>query len=148
MTNVSLGQMHTFAAKQSYLGLQDAGRKARPCSKTCGAWAGAIVHILKSLSVCVLTLKEKWLKMRAILEKWEVALTVGDPELVHKELLADRGFLVYVTWTYPALVPYLKGFHLTIEMWRGGKDDDGWKMKTGDEASVCLASSLGSLDVM
>ena len=128
--------------------MQDAGRKARPCSKTCGAWAGAIVHILKSLSVCVLTLKEKWLKMRAILEKWEVALTVGDPELVHKELLADRGFLVYVTWTYPALVPYLKGFHLTIEMWRGGKDDDGWKMKTGDEASVCLASSLGSLDVM
>jgi hypothetical protein len=107
---------HTFAAKQSYLGLQDAGRKAHPCSKTCGTWAGAIVHILKSLGVCVLTLKEKWLKMRAILEKWEAALAVSNLELVHKELLADMGFLVYVTWTYPALVPYLKGFHLTIEM--------------------------------
>ena len=46
---------HTFAAKQSYLGLQDTGRKAHPCSKICGAWAGAIVHILKSLGVCVLT---------------------------------------------------------------------------------------------
>jgi hypothetical protein len=138
---------HIFASKQSYLGLQDAGRKARPCSKTCGAWAGAIVHILKNLGVCVLTSKEKWLKMRAILEKWEAALAVVDSELVHKELLADRGFLVYVTRTYPALVPYLKGFHLTIEMWRGGRDADGWKLKTGDDASVCSASSLSSLDV-
>ena len=70
---------HTFASKQSYLGLQDAGRKARPCSKTCGAWVGAKVHILKNLGV--------WLKMRAILEKWEVALAVVDPTLAHKELL-------------------------------------------------------------
>ncbi len=29
--------------------------------------------------------------MRAILEKWEAALAVDDPELAHKELLADRG---------------------------------------------------------
>jgi hypothetical protein len=28
-----------------------------------------------------------WLKMRAILEKWEVALAVVDPALAHKELL-------------------------------------------------------------
>ena len=85
--------------------------------------------------------------MRAILEKWEAALVVIDPDKVHKELLADTGFLVYITWTYPALVPYVKGFHLTIEMWRGGRDVDGWKLKTGDDASVCLASSLSSLDV-
>jgi hypothetical protein len=56
------------------------------------------------------------MKTRAILEKWEAALAVGNPELVHKELMADRGFLVYVTRTYPALVPDLKGFHLTIKM--------------------------------
>ena len=103
---------------------------------------GHIIHILKSLGVCVLTAKEKWLKMRAILEKWEAALAVGDPKLVHKkELLADRR-------TYPALVLYLKGFHLMMKMWQGGRDVDGWKLKTGHEASVCLASSLGSLDVM
>ena len=138
---------HIFASKQSHLGLQDAGMKARPCSKTYGAWARAIVHILKCLGVCVLTSKEKWLKMRAILEKWEAALAAGNPELLHKELLADRGFHVYVTWTYLALVPYLKGFHLTIGMWWGGRDVDGWKLKTSDDASVCLASSLSSLDV-
>ncbi len=138
---------HTFATKQSYLGLQDTGRKARPCSKTCGTLTGAIVHILKSLGVCVLTSKEKWPKMRAILEKWEAALAVSNPELVYKELLADRGFRVYVTRTYPALVPYLKGFYLTIEMWRGERDNDGWRLKTGDEASVCSSDSLDSLDV-
>jgi hypothetical protein len=41
-----------------------------------------------------------------------------------------------------------EGFHLTIEMWRGGRNVDGWKLsKTGDDASVCSASSLRSLDV-
>ena len=37
-------------------------------------------------------------------------------KLSHKELLSDRGFLVYFTRMYPAMIPYLKGFHLTIEM--------------------------------
>jgi hypothetical protein len=34
-------------------------------------------------------------------------------------------FLVYITRMYLAMVPYLKGFHLTIEMWRGGQDAEG-----------------------
>jgi hypothetical protein len=36
--------------------------------------------------------------------------------------------------------PYLKGFHLSLESWRGGRDDDGWKSpqpkKLEDKASV------------
>jgi hypothetical protein len=109
---------HTLVAKQSYLGLQDASRKARPSSQQPGAWAGAIVHIVALLGVCVLTSMEKWAKMKAILEKWWVQLADKDVlELLHKELLSDRGFLVYITRTYPAMVTYLKGFHLTIEMW-------------------------------
>ena len=35
---------HMLASKQSYLGIQDAARKARPCSETAGAWASAIVQ--------------------------------------------------------------------------------------------------------
>jgi hypothetical protein len=109
---------HSLASKQSYLGMQDAGRKARPSSQTPGAWAGAIVHVLPSLGVCVLTSAEKWDKMKGILEKWSKQVAGSNmPKLSHKELLSDRGFLVYVTRTYPAMVPYLKGFHLTIEMW-------------------------------
>ncbi len=83
-----------------------------------------------------MTSKEKWAKMRAILEKWRAALLDPSPTLSHKELLSDRGFLVYVTRSYPAMVPYLKGFHLTIEMWCGGRDSKGWKLKTSNASSL------------
>ena len=129
---------HTLASKQSYLGIQNAGRKARPCSQTTGAWAGAIVHVVDGLGVCVLTSQEKWDRLKGILAKWKAELDKGSPNLSHKELLSDRGFLVYVTRTYPAMVPYLKGFHLTIEMWQCEQDAEGWKLRGGDDVLVCL----------
>jgi len=46
----------------------------------------------------------------------------------HKTLEKQRGFLVYVARTYPSLVPYLKGIHLTLDSWRGGRDSEGWKV--------------------
>jgi hypothetical protein len=33
------------------------------------------------------------------------------------------------------MIPYLKGFHLTIEMWRGGRDAEGWKLKESEDCS-------------
>ena len=61
---------HVLAStKQSYLGIPDARRKTRPCSRQPGAWAGAIVHVVPSLGVCVLTSIKKWAKLRAILKK-------------------------------------------------------------------------------
>lgn len=65
----------------------------------------------------------------------------------HKELLSDRGFLVYVTRNYPAMVPFLKGFHPSVEMWRGKRDAEGWKLKTGSDSSVATAQSISSLDI-
>jgi hypothetical protein len=41
-----------------------------------------------------------------------------------------RGVLVYLGWTYPALVPYLKGIHLTLDSWREWRREDGWKMSS------------------
>jgi hypothetical protein len=81
---------HTLASKQSYLGIQDAARKARPSSKTPGAWAGALVYVLTLLGVCVLTLVEKWNKMKGILDKrWDrVSGGIGE-KLSHKELMMD-----------------------------------------------------------
>jgi hypothetical protein len=35
---------------------------------------------------------------------------------------------VYLSRTYPALVPYLKGIHLTVDSWRPNRDPSGWKM--------------------
>jgi hypothetical protein len=32
-----------------------------------------------------------------------------------------------MTQAYPAMKPYLKGFHSSLEMWRGGQDSEGWK---------------------
>ncbi len=61
---------HVLASKQSYLGIQDAGWKARPCSKQPGAWAGGVVHVLPSLGLCVLTSSEKWTKLKTMLKKW------------------------------------------------------------------------------
>ena len=77
--------------------------------------------------------------------KWWGRLRDGRAEkniqLVHKELFSDRGFLVYVTRTYPAMIPYLKGFHLTIEMWRGGRDLEGWKLRDGEVISIAQDQS-------
>ena len=81
----------------------------------------------------MLTSRDKWSKMKGILSKWEKALVPTSPQLSHKELMSDWGFLVYIARTYPAMIPYLKGFHLTIEMWRGGRDLEGWKSKATDD---------------
>ena len=80
---------HVLASKQSYLGIQDAAQKARPCSQMTGTWAGAIVHVVEQLGVCVLTSQEKWVKMRRMLEKWKAALKSSNLRLSHKGLLAD-----------------------------------------------------------
>jgi hypothetical protein len=84
-----------------------------------------------------------------MLEKWKAVLKSSILRLSHKELLVDRGFLVYVTRTYPAMVPYLKGFHLTIEMWQGqgGRVAEGWKQKNYDEHFVSTMVGEGGLAV-
>ncbi len=125
--------------------MQDAARKARLCSQQPGAWAGAIVHVVPDLRVCVLTSVEKSSKLKGILAKWWGRSRDGRAEkniqLDHKELLSDHGFLVYVTRTYPAMIPYLKGFHLTIEMWRGGCDSEGWKLRDGEVIAIAQDQS-------
>jgi hypothetical protein len=108
-----------MAAKQAYLSIQDAARKADKCSQQPRAWAGAVVHVVQGKGICILTSDEKWQKMKSILRKWSDKLDSREKMLDHKELLSDRGILVYVMRAYPPLIPYLKGFHLTAEMWRG-----------------------------
>jgi hypothetical protein len=70
-------------------------------------------------------------------EKWDKCKRyIGDiieemnctHQLNHKELEKKRGFFIYVTRTYPMMVPFLKGIHQTLEMWRPNRDEDGWKI--------------------
>ena len=85
------------------------------------------VCVEEDRGVVVLTSQEKWDHMKAICEHWRVILEKGDTDLDFKRLRSDRGFMVYVTQAYPGMKPYLKGFHLSLETWRGGRDSKGWK---------------------
>jgi hypothetical protein len=80
--------------------------------------------------VSVLATQIKWLKLKAILQwLWEHHT---DPEgLDHKLLEQKRGFLVHMVQTYPALNPYLKGVHGTLESWRSNRDKNGFRIPEG-----------------
>lgn len=121
---------HAVSTRESYLGLQDALRKLRPVTRQPGAWAGVVVHNDPELGIVVLTSQEKWDKTKAICEHWMSLLVEGKTEVPFKQMESDRGFLVYVANAYPCMRPYLKGFHLSLEMWRGGRDSEGWKLKS------------------
>jgi hypothetical protein len=49
------------------------------------------------------------------------------PPFDFKTLEQHRGFFVYIAWTCPSLVPYLKGIHLTLDSWWPNQDSQGWK---------------------
>jgi hypothetical protein len=117
--------MHHVSSRLGYLGLQFAARKTRPPSLSPGPWAGSVVNTTSS-SINVCCTLEKWLIAKKIVKQLREAVGRKDP-LNHKELERDRGFLVHVQHTYPAITPYLKGIHLTIDSWRIGRDEEGWK---------------------
>jgi hypothetical protein len=100
----------------SFLGIQDASRKRRSASKTPGAWAGTVI-LTDDKGVYVTVSQEKWEKSRSMAVDTLQELKDNDGWLDHKTLERRRGFLLYVTRTYPALVPYIKGMHLTLDGW-------------------------------
>jgi len=118
--------MHHVSTTLNYLGIQIAARKTRPPTRHPGAWAGSTV-ITDTTGVGVKATQEKWEKTKLILEKlWE--WLAQEKMLDRKELESMRGSLVYLQRTYPAITPYIKGLHLTIDSWRPGRSDEGWKI--------------------
>jgi len=55
-----------------------------------------------------------WEKMKCLLLKVKQWINSGEV-LNRKELESIRGALVYLQRTCPAITPYVKGFHLTID---------------------------------
>jgi hypothetical protein len=47
----------------------------------------------------------------------------------HKVLERIWGFLVYTAGDYKPLNPFLLGLHLTIDSWRLGRDEEGWRLR-------------------
>jgi hypothetical protein len=91
-----------------------------------GGWAGPTVHSSHG-SVFVLIAQERWDKTKTILT-WIQDQLRPDHGFDHKLLEKYRGYLVYVSRTYQAMTPYLKGIHLTLDHWRPWQKEDGWKM--------------------
>jgi len=116
---------HRVGTQLCYLGIQDALRKRSPPSQQAGAWTGTLAHSLPD-ALTVSCTQEKWEKARAFLENMQHILDQNG-DFCHKTLEQQRGFLVYITWTYPSLVPFLRGIHLTLDSWRPGRDLEGWR---------------------
>ena len=117
------------ASRLQYLGLQDAPRKRRPPSQVPGAWAGCVFRISEDKVAKTVSL-EKWDKAKAIVGALFAAFAnSGDrPFLDYKDLEKQRGFLGHLCMTFKFLVPFMKGFHLTIDSWRPLRGPDGWKI--------------------
>jgi hypothetical protein len=130
------------ASRVNSLGIQEAARKRRWPSRKQGAWAGSIVETTEE-GVFVTVSQEKWDKCRKYIGEIVGGLvSSGDNTLEFKALERKRGFLIYVTRTYPAMVPYLKGMHQTLDSWRDNRGEDGWKM-TAKEIAGRMRSSRG-----
>jgi len=135
---------------QGMLGIQDAARKRRPPSMEPGAWAGSVCHTSEG-KVTVLLSQDRWEKTREIIAG--IARTLKDNNGIFdfKKLESERGSLVYVMRTYPAMKPYLRGIHATLDSWRPDRDKEGWKRpktkkQKGNEDAVNLTEDLVAYD--
>jgi hypothetical protein len=132
----------------NWLGIQDAPRKRRDSRRDPGAWAGSVVRT--EGGVFTLISDEKWDKTKRLLKELDNELDDGPNDLDRKELERTRGFLNYVCQTYKSFLPYLNGFHMTIDGFRENRDEEGWKLprksKPGrqcdDNSSCTSATSL------
>jgi hypothetical protein len=47
-----------------------------------------------------------------------------------------RGFLNYVMQVYPAMIPYLRGFHGTLDSWRSSRTADRFDKRVNPELEL------------
>jgi len=129
--------MHKVATVLTALGIQVAGRKrVRPQqSQDRGQ---AMVAWGDETGGGVRATRAKWSKAKAQLDELHEELVLyqeGRTEgLDFKRLESVRGFLVHMQLTYPALTPYLKGLPLTLDSWRPGRDEEGWKITSSSNS--------------
>ena len=111
-----------------YLGQQDACRKYRPPHTSPGPWCGSFVAV-KDDSVWVYVSDDKWNKAKTFISELHSLVKNHEP-IPFKFLERGRGFMVYFCRTYPSFTPFLKGIHLTMDVWRTGRNEEGWKKKS------------------
>jgi hypothetical protein len=77
----------------------------------------------------------KWDRAKEFLAWLHLAISEGEP-IQHQRFRSGKGFLVHVSQTYDFVTPYLKGFHLSEDGWRPGRDRDGWQTNTNEELEL------------
>jgi len=133
-------EAHTMACERylvsrlEHLGIQDAKRKRRPVSQRPGAWNGGVIYTDRGITRRFLD-QSRWDKAKGWITWFRQHLT--DPDgYERKDFLKGRGFLVYASMTYEFMTPFLKGLHLSVEIWRGGRDYEGWRLDKQSQSNV------------
>ena len=122
---------HRLETTMSYLGIQDATRKRRDITQRPGKWTGSIVLSVADKGLFVTVSQKKWDKASGIIQRWKSKFDDVDlPKLCYKQLESDVGFLVHLAMTYDTIKLFLRGFYLTLNSWREGRDKDGWKLSS------------------
>lgn len=129
----------------NHLGLQDAPQKRHQPSTEPGAWAGSIIHSSKGVVMLNISI-EQWNKAQGMLQ-WINDCVKACRPMDHKVLEQYHGFLVCVSCTYPSIVPYLKGIHLTLDSWHDNHDTYGWKLPMSElKAAMALKGHVLNLE--
>jgi hypothetical protein len=105
-----------------YLGIQDAPCKSRPSTQKPGTWPGCMFQIPPDKVAKTVT-QAKWDKVREIVRLIAKRVLGGDGPL-----LATARYISLPHDLYDSLVLFLKGIHLTLNLWCQGQKDDGRKM--------------------
>ena len=100
-------------------------------SQTPGVWAGSVVHTTNS-SVTIMVEQSKWDKTKTKL-KWVSCRLDEGADVEYKPLEKVRGFLNYVMQVYPSMIPYLRGIHGTLHLWRTNRTADGFDKRLNEE---------------
>ena len=130
----------------SWYGQQDAHRKRRTPSRNPGAWAATVIATDDGKLEKYVT-QEAWEKAQKRIRylayyagcdvdkstvdfSIERDLKIRPKEvgfLIHKIAEKYVGYLVHISATYDAIFPYLCGLYMTMNRWRPGRDEDGWR---------------------
>jgi hypothetical protein len=123
--DLSWRSVRAYGAGCSRRGVQDASRKRTSPLQTPGPWAGTVTQTVEGKVVGMVS-QEKWDRTKRMIAELQLLSPKGPMPL--QRLLEIRGFLMYVVRTYTWLNPYMKGLHLTIDSWRAGRAEDGFKL--------------------
>ena len=97
--------------------IQGTDRKIHPPTQNDGAWASYMIRS-NNKELVLLIGDERCGQTRASVRRWLDAVrklpTYGG--LSRKYLLMNYGFLLYINLTFKEMFPYLKGFHLKIDI--------------------------------